>query len=366
MGILLYVFKMVGIASDVITIENKYQSLLSSHISFEKLLAHSLTLSFQNRKENLKPFAQNGFLAKFNELETIEALKKINNLNIEDTEGLIKILLPIVSEIIYINDFDDKNNPEYLKEVEEILREGIDKFWVLINNYDTLVNEILISNSIESKEGISEIKNVQKVQGIILEEYKTILKEISEKASSVGLPPYNEYTEKDTPKEQSFGEKVFINPFAEVRAEDFNHNYKKLATLFQSFPEWDSVTSRTNNVFIIGGRGTGKSMILRRMSIQTTISDYHNNGNKEIKLSEIKEDYFGIYIKLIRGTFDQYENNNSIPKNQSDFLAQHELNIKIIDAFRDSISWLIKKSVLTFTDFELKALLKDRSEERRV
>jgi hypothetical protein len=95
------------------------------------------------------------------------------------------------------------------------------------------------------------------------------------------------------------------------------------------------------------------------MSIQTTISDYHNNGNKEIKLSEIKEDYFGIYIKLIRGTFDQYENNNSIPKNQSDFLAQHELNIKIIDAFRDSISWLIKKSVLTFTDFELKALLKD-------
>jgi hypothetical protein len=360
MGILLFVLKAVGITADMLTVGETLKRNFQTTQSFEKVLGKSIGLAFQEEKAKIKEFSPSKN-AHFDEKRFVELLMKLDGKDIENNEALIKDLIKIISEIVFIDGFKDKSNKDLVRIIEVIAKRGVEKFWVLINNYESLVNEILISNTLESKENIKGLLESQKIQGEAIDEVKELLRKISFMSADVGLPSFNAETETATPSVQKFDGKSFTNPFALVRAEDFNHNYSKLANLFQNIADWDAVQSRTNNVFIVGGRGTGKSMILRRMSIQTTISDYHNNGKKDIKLSEINEDYYGIYIKLIRGTFDQYENNSTIPQNQSNFLAQHELNIKIIDSFRDSISWLINKTTLVFTESELKALVNDLS-----
>ncbi len=357
-GIFAFVLKIVGITADVLTISETLRNKLKASYSFEKVLAKSLNSAYQEEKDKIKDFSPTQFV-KFDEKLATDKLLNLDKINIDNNDELINMLIPILSDVIYLDSFEDKNDIRFQEIVKLIAKKSIDKFWILINNYDSLVNEILIENTIETKDGIKDILAIQSEQGDAIVEIKQLLGKISSLSADIGLPTFDADNETATPKSQSFNEDCFINPFALVRAEDFNHNYSKLANLFQSFTEWSSVQSRTNNVFIIGGRGTGKSMILRRMSIQTIISDYHNNNQKAIQLADIKEDYYGIYIKLIRGKFDQYDNNNAIPLNQSNYLAQHELNISILDAFRDSILWLKQKSAIYFHESDLKSLISD-------
>jgi hypothetical protein len=141
------------------------------------------------------------------------------------------------------------------------------------------------------------------------------------------------------PQEHTFANKTYRNPFLLVRAEDFNHNYTRLAKLFQGSPNWDSIQRRSDTVFIEGTRGTGKSMILRRLTAQATLAASRLKDPGCV-FDSVPEDYFGVYVKLTRGYYDQFAPKEGLTEEMASLLAQHELNIEICNAFVDALLWL--------------------------
>lgn len=57
----------------------------------------------------------------------------------------------------------------------------------------------------------------------------------------------------------------------------------------------------------------------------------------------LKEDYFGIYVKLTRGYYEQFTAVDKIPQAVGELLAQHELNIEVADAFVEALRWLLRE-----------------------
>jgi len=90
-----------------------------------------------------------------------------------------------------------------------------------------------------------------------------------------------------------------VNPFRRVRAEFFDKDYKLLARAFYA-PEkerYDKIKGRTP-IIIFGGRGSGKTMVLKSMSADIAVARTKKASYKESGL-----DYFGLYVKLTRGCF---------------------------------------------------------------
>jgi hypothetical protein len=169
---------------------------------------------------------------------------------------------------------------------------------------------------------------------------------------------YDQLTDTAPPSQHKIDNTTYENPFLLGRAEDFNHNYSKLAKLFQGSVEWESLQRRTDNVFLEGGRGTGKSMLLRRLTAQTVIAA--NRLNQPSSTFEtVTEDYFGIYVKLTRGYYEQFTAVDKIPQAVGELLAQHELNIEVADAFVEALRWLLKERCLPSVEGRVALLLDD-------
>ena len=86
-------------------------------------------------------------------------------------------------------------------------------------------------------------------------------------------------------------------------------------------------------------------MLLRRLTAQTSIAAAKLKSNIS-NYEDLGLDYYGIYVKLTRGYYDQFEADNSMNKEISSLLAEHEFNLEIFDAFVDSLQWMIKEQVL--------------------
>lgn len=98
------------------------------------------------------------------------------------------------------------------------------------------------------------------------------------------------------------------NPFRRTRAEYFEDDFSLLAKAFAD-PEkerYELVRSRTP-LFIFGGRGSGKTMLLKSLTPEVLISRFQVKTFKEVKQKGI--DYFGIYLRLVRGSFSLADNN---------------------------------------------------------
>jgi len=97
------------------------------------------------------------------------------------------------------------------------------------------------------------------------------------------------------------------NPFRRTRAEFFESD-SKLAMAFAD-PEkerYELVCGRMP-LFIFGGRGSGKTMILRSLTPEVITSRLRVKTLKEAKEKGV--DYFGIYIRLMRGSLSLADNN---------------------------------------------------------
>jgi hypothetical protein len=169
---------------------------------------------------------------------------------------------------------------------------------------------------------------------------------------------YDQLTDAAPPSEHKIDNTTYENPFLLARAEDFNHNYSKLAKLFQSSIEWESLQRRTDNVFLEGGRGTGKSMLLRRLTAQTVIAA-NRLSQANITFESLKEDYFGIYVKLTRGYYEQFTALDQIPQAVGELFAQHELNMEVADVFVETLRWLLRERCLPSVEGRLPLLLDD-------
>ncbi len=96
------------------------------------------------------------------------------------------------------------------------------------------------------------------------------------------------------------------NPFRRTRAEFFENDYR-LAKAF-AMPErerYELVRDRIP-LFIFGGRGSGKTMILKSLTPEVIASRLKLKTFKEAKEKDIN--YVGIYVRLLRGSFSLVKN----------------------------------------------------------
>ena len=96
------------------------------------------------------------------------------------------------------------------------------------------------------------------------------------------------------------------NPFRRVRAEFFRDDYKLLASAFAE-PEKEKydMIQETKPILIFGGRGSGKTMILKSLTPEVVISRLNVNKFQEAKERGIN--FFGIYFRLKKGSLLLYD-----------------------------------------------------------
>ena len=92
-----------------------------------------------------------------------------------------------------------------------------------------------------------------------------------------------------------------INPFRRVRAEFFHDNYKLLASAFAE-PEKEKydMIREAKPIIIFGGRGSGKTMILKSLTPEVAISRL--NVDSFQRAQERGINFFGIYFRLRKGS----------------------------------------------------------------
>ena len=104
------------------------------------------------------------------------------------------------------------------------------------------------------------------------------------------------------------------NPFDVVRAEDFGERlfefYEPLEAVFKELTGIDVEGSRT--VFLTGGRGTGKTMILKSLSFDMKLNEYNKNRKKITDYNPTKfifdQKYYGIYLRFRSIEYDVFTN----------------------------------------------------------
>lgn len=90
------------------------------------------------------------------------------------------------------------------------------------------------------------------------------------------------------------------NPFDVIRAEDFGGDlyefYEPLSRLLKKVSGVDIKGSRP--VFLIGGRGTGKTMVLKFLSLEMQLKDFIKNGlRKDKPIEELSADEINTFLK---------------------------------------------------------------------
>lgn len=96
------------------------------------------------------------------------------------------------------------------------------------------------------------------------------------------------------------------NPFRRVRAEFFHDDYKLLALAFAE-PEKEKydMLREFKPILIFGGRGSGKTMVLKSLTPQVVISRLKVKTFQDAKKEGIN--FFGIYFKLKKGSLLIYD-----------------------------------------------------------
>jgi hypothetical protein len=329
------VVTILGLSLEAVGLSKEATDFIRNKTSLEKLLGELVESSFKTQAPRLNHLCKDG-KAEFYKDGFIELIKKQRIDAVKPGELTSQLIKPLQRSISTPGSTCDEK--EFTEIYNSLLEHALNDFFRKISRFDGLANEVMLKQNFETIEKIDHLGND-------IEKIAQLLNDLSGNAKIIWTRIFDKLNDYAPPKEQQVGEKVFQNPFNLSRAEDFNHNYNKIARLFQDTPEWENIRSRTENIFIEGGRGTGKSMLLRRLTAQTSIAA----AKLETKISNYEDlgiDYYGVYVKLTRGYYDQFEPDDNMNKDISSLMAQHELNLEILDAFVDSLQWMIKEQVL--------------------
>jgi S-adenosylhomocysteine hydrolase len=135
-------------------------------------------------------------------------------------------------------------------------------------------------------------------------------------------------------------EPVLENPFEKTTVEQLNDNYGLLAYLFAKPEEavYNKLIGRENYV-IVGGLGSGKTMLLKYLALETQI--------EALNLNEVKNsDFVGFYIKIGRGSFKSFLRPGGEFKDGGEALFAHYFNLLILERIISVILYGKKKGVL--------------------
>ena len=330
----------IGIVGSV----SMLRDYLRNSVQLEDLLTGLVQKAFKQELPRLRPLCP-GNEPYFIDDRFKTALSK-QDITAPEPDKLPDALLPLLVEAIDIPGAE--NLSDFDEIFDAIIRSAVTDFWRNVASHEAPATELLLNYARQFNQTLTESRRDQKELKENLEKLVKELRESLEKfvffAQSINQKLYNKQADSAPPKSHTIDNQSYINPFIEARAEDFNHNYEKLARLFQGSPEWESIQRRTDNVFIEGGRGTGKSMLLRRLTAQATITEKRIHDPRA-NYEETEADYFGVYMKLTRGYHEQFDS-EAVPERAAMLLAQHELNIEIFMAFVSTLDWMVEKNAL--------------------
>jgi hypothetical protein len=342
----------IGLASSATDIRGYIKEKLDEGVQLEDLLAELIQEGFREQLPRLQHLCPAG-TPMFHADTFAEELRN-QDLQVSNGNDLRPVIMPILKECISTPGATCAET-EFLPVYESILNYAITGMWRRISGYRAAVKVLLDQNEkvieqqriqeAHTQKGLSAVADSVISVDARTQEILEAVERLASYAQGVSHEPYDRLFDSAPPRHHTIAERVFINPFTMARAEDFNHNYGLLARLFQSSPEWDSIQQREVNVFIEGGRGTGKSMLLRRLTAQATLA-HRRLIQPQATYDDISEEYFGVYVKLTRGYYDQFSSTNNVSVDVSALLAQHQLNIEIFDAFIDALKWLVTEGAL--------------------
>lgn len=134
------------------------------------------------------------------------------------------------------------------------------------------------------------------------------------------------------------------NPFRIVKAEDFDHDYSRLAALFREPWNYDDICG-PDNLIIAGGRGCGKSMILRSLSAPAAVEIRRleratkpgSTAPTRMTFTDSDLRYFGVYVKLARGYFYEWAPDCKLTIEAATVLFQHVFNMQLLRSLLDAI-----------------------------
>ncbi|MDA4110910.1 MAG: hypothetical protein OK439_00105 [Thaumarchaeota archaeon] len=137
------------------------------------------------------------------------------------------------------------------------------------------------------------------------------------------------------------------NPFRRVRME----HYESLQLLAQNFAEperarYDKIME-VKPTILQGGRGCGKSMILK--SMQASVAVYRRATAKSFK--DLKIGYFGIYCRMTQGSFSTQEGNieKHIDQDAATRLFSTELILQLAQSLIEEVRVCSTRNILEIT-----------------
>jgi hypothetical protein len=141
----------------------------------------------------------------------------------------------------------------------------------------------------------------------------------------------------------------WINPFSKYRLEDwrveeFPDNYKELVACFAPphFMQKLEDAGIGTALFVMGGRGSGKSHILRMLSVQSVTKNLEVQLPKnQITMYDYNKPYFGVYLKSDCFIPLSLENMSLLTENQVKPLFEHYFNLQIAKAILDATRFLL-------------------------
>lgn len=206
----------------------------------------------------------------------------------------------------------------WLKELDEVLAEADYVLGVVTKNYLSSVGGIeayaKIAENIKKKDigfiplffiNPKQLKSpiIKSIQGINFysQSYEDGLKELLQFLKEKEPESAKELLSKIESPES-------YNPFRRVRAEYFRENYELLAKAF-AVPEREKyeLLQEDRPIFIFGGRGSGKTMLLKSLTPRVLL--YRLNAKTYKELREKGVNFLGIYFRLEKGSFLIYDNN---------------------------------------------------------
>ena len=306
MAIIESVLTIWGVAVGTASAGNELRVFLRDELKLESTMTKLVSDAFRQQLPRLRHLCLSQEPAF--DAGQFENLISMRELAIQKPTDLAPELLPILTACISAPTAlyaEAELKPVYLS----ILNSAIRGLWKALARTEALANEILLAQNallIDASrqhkaaltEGLSAVSESASSLHSSIAAMETDIKSLSEFSRSVWDKVYNKLLDSAPPPVHTIDQRNYPNPFLLSRAEDFNHNYDKLARLFQNLPEWDAIQSRTENVFVEGGRGTGKSMILRRLTAQATIAA-HRLNDATAGFDQVSADYFGVYIKHV-------------------------------------------------------------------
>lgn len=148
------------------------------------------------------------------------------------------------------------------------------------------------------------------------------------------------------------------NPFSHTVANDMDP--ADITSLFVDNNNYLNQISDQFDTIIEGQRGTGKTMLLRYMSIEAQKQLLIESGSSIENFVKEQKNYFGVYSRLMKAGFDRTDYDSVEFKERKISLFNHRLTIFLISRFFESIMTFVEQN-RSLNDVEIRIVTKIES-----